>query len=98
LREKYDQLGRQAEYRNFVAGQTGLQPHRVESNQDDLGKGEDGWWFEGCIEGSSRLRAFNISAMSRLNCASYDSFGVWLSDRLMNGANRSSGTGKMVVV
>jgi hypothetical protein len=42
-----------------------LQPHRVESNQDALGKGEDGWWFEGCIEGSSRLRAFNISAMSR---------------------------------
>jgi hypothetical protein len=31
-------------------------------------------------------------------CASYDSFGIWLSKRLMNGANRSSGTGRMVVV
>jgi hypothetical protein len=51
-------LGRQAEHRNFAAGQTGLQPHRVESNQDDLGKGEDVWWFEGCIEGSSRFESF----------------------------------------
>jgi hypothetical protein len=33
-----------------------------------------------------------------IQCAGYGSFGVWLSDLLMNGANRSIGTGRMVVV
>jgi hypothetical protein len=35
-------LGRKAEQSKFAAGKPGLQPHRVESNQDDLGKGEGG--------------------------------------------------------
>ena len=33
-----------------------------------------------------------------IQCAGYDSFGVRLSDLLVNGANRSIGTGRMVVV
>src|SRR5262245_41520996 len=31
-------------------------------------------------------------------CAGYGSFGVWLSDFLINGANRLIGIGRMVVV
>ena len=33
-----------------------------------------------------------------VRCAGYSSFGVGLSDLLMNGANRSIGIGRMVVV
>jgi Bacterial RNA polymerase, alpha chain C terminal domain len=41
-REKYDQIGPESRASKFTAGKPGLQPHRVESNQDDLGKGEGG--------------------------------------------------------
>ena len=39
LREKYDQIGPESRASKFAAGKPGLQPHRVESNRDDLGKG-----------------------------------------------------------
>src|SRR5271165_3234347 len=39
-REKYDQIGPESRASKFAAGKPGLQPHRVESNRDDLGKGE----------------------------------------------------------
>ena len=37
-------------------------------------------------------------ASDSIRCAGYGSFGVWLSDLLINGANRLIGTGRMVVV
>ena len=39
-REKHDQIGPESRASKFAAGKPGLQPHRVDSNQDDLGKGE----------------------------------------------------------
>jgi hypothetical protein len=41
-REKYDQIGPEAEHRNLLLANQVCRPHRVESNQDDLGKGEGG--------------------------------------------------------
>jgi hypothetical protein len=48
-------------------------------------------------------KRFLPSAIGEINlwvirCAGYGSFGVGLSDLLMNGANRSIGIGRMVVV
>ena len=44
----------------------------------------------------ARLRC--LVAERLIRCAGYGSFGVWLSDLLINGANRLIGIGRMVVV
>jgi len=62
-------LGPESRASKFAVGKPGLQPHRVESNQDDLGKGEGGpslCWKDDCTRQMARSsqppRGFCFSA------------------------------------